>query len=456
MRAEAHFEFGGINHLALVCRDMARTVDFYTNVLGMPLDQDHRAPRRHGPALLLRLRRRRCPGLLLVPRRPRAGTGRLGPDRSPRPGQSDQRHRFDEPRRLRRPARAHRRVPRPAAWPPAWTAPRWPTTTTASGASPTRSIPGSSSAPIYFQDPDGILLEFACWTRPFGADDVSSPAGPGRRPRRRAEHAVPRLRQVPRAEADAPIVDRHVRLPLRATATRWPSRAPPAGSPGDWWTVFALVPDVLEHAVQGFGLYQSPKRRLAPRLRELAQARAGWAAGSQFVFSQHCKSLRALGAWTRRSSRPFPTGRRPPCFDPTERLVLAYTDCLVLDRGRVPDGLFDALRCQPRGRGDPRADLHRRALPPARGDVAGAAHRVRRPARAGRRGPRPQTRTGPSPRIGRDRRSLRRSGSRRRAAVPPKAGASQAGPGRDRGGARWSLPSRWPPPRPPASIRSRR
>ena len=31
------FEFRGINHLALVCRDMARTVDFYTNVLGLPL-----------------------------------------------------------------------------------------------------------------------------------------------------------------------------------------------------------------------------------------------------------------------------------------------------------------------------------------------------------------------------------------------------------------------------------
>ena len=30
-------------------------------------------------------------------------------------------------------------------------------------------------------------------------------------------------------------------------------------------------------------------------LRELAQTRAGWAAGSQFVFSQHCKSLRGLG-----------------------------------------------------------------------------------------------------------------------------------------------------------------
>jgi catechol 2,3-dioxygenase-like lactoylglutathione lyase family enzyme len=31
------FDIRGINHLALVCKDMARTVDFYTNVLGMPL-----------------------------------------------------------------------------------------------------------------------------------------------------------------------------------------------------------------------------------------------------------------------------------------------------------------------------------------------------------------------------------------------------------------------------------
>jgi len=31
------FEFRGINHLALVCEDMDRTIDFYTNVLGMKL-----------------------------------------------------------------------------------------------------------------------------------------------------------------------------------------------------------------------------------------------------------------------------------------------------------------------------------------------------------------------------------------------------------------------------------
>ena len=32
------------------------------------------------------------------------------------------------------------------------------------------------------------------------------------------------------------------------------------------------------------------------------------------------------------------------CFEPAERAVLAYTDALVLDGGRVPDGVFDELR----------------------------------------------------------------------------------------------------------------
>jgi alkylhydroperoxidase family enzyme len=153
---------------------------------------------------------------------------------------------------------------------------------------------------------------------------------------------VPRLRQVPKSEAEAPIVTMMYdflfegRDPVAEPGTA-------TGSPGDWWTVFALVPDVLEHAVQGFGLYQSPHRKLAPRLRELAQARAGWAAGSSFVFSQHCKSLRALGV-DDAVIGAVPHWTAAECFEPTERLVLAYTDCLVLDRGRVPDGLFDALR----------------------------------------------------------------------------------------------------------------
>ena len=34
---KAGFEFRGINHLALVCRNMAKTVEFYRDILGMPL-----------------------------------------------------------------------------------------------------------------------------------------------------------------------------------------------------------------------------------------------------------------------------------------------------------------------------------------------------------------------------------------------------------------------------------
>ena len=104
---------------------------------------------------------------------------------------------------------------------------------------------------------------------------------------------MPRLHQVTRAEADAPIVRAMYDLLF---GDRDPVAEPgtETGTRGDWWPAFANVPDILEHAVQGFGIYRSPRRVLDPVLRELGQARAGWAAGSQFVFSQHCKSLRAL------------------------------------------------------------------------------------------------------------------------------------------------------------------
>src|SRR5205814_10061804 len=68
-------------------------------------------------------------------------------------------------------------------------------------------------------------------------------------------------------------------------------------------------------------------------------------AGSQFVFSQHCKALRALGVADDKIAAVahWPAS---PLFGDLERLVLAYTDCLVYDHGRVPDGLFAALHAQ--------------------------------------------------------------------------------------------------------------
>ena len=116
-----------------------------------------------------------------------------------------------------------------------------------------------------------------------------------------------------------------------------------AGTPGNWWTVFALVPDAFDHTSAGFQFYRSPDRKLSPRLRELGQTRAGWAVGSQFVFSQHCKAMRDAG-FTEEQVRAIPAWSVAECWTPVERAVLAYTDALVLQHGRVADGVFDALR----------------------------------------------------------------------------------------------------------------
>ena len=154
---------------------------------------------------------------------------------------------------------------------------------------------------------------------------------------------MPRLRQVPRDDSNAPIVT--MMYDLLFGPDRDPVAEPgtATGTSGDWWPVFALVPDVLEHCVQGFGLYQSPKRRLDPTLRELGQTRAGWTRGSQFVFSQHCKSCRALGI-SEEKIAAIPGWQVAECFTPLERALLAYTDALVYDGGRVADDVFAALK----------------------------------------------------------------------------------------------------------------
>ena len=154
---------------------------------------------------------------------------------------------------------------------------------------------------------------------------------------------MPRLRQVPRDEATSPIVAAMYDFMFGAGRDPVADPGTATGTPGDWWTTFALVPDVLEHCVAGFALYRSPERTLPAELRELGQIRAGWARGSQFVFSQHCKSCRALGMAERKIAA-IPAWSVADCWSPAERAVLAFTDALVLDGGRVPDGVFAALR----------------------------------------------------------------------------------------------------------------
>lgn len=152
---------------------------------------------------------------------------------------------------------------------------------------------------------------------------------------------MPRLRQVGRDDAPESIQRMYGFL----FGDRDPVAEPgtDTGTPGNWWTVFALVPDCFQHAVEGFRLYRSPKRELDAKLRELGQTRAGYDRGSQFVFSQHCKSMRYLG-FSDEQINAIPHWQAADCFDEVERLVLAYTDCLVLEGGRTPDGLFEALK----------------------------------------------------------------------------------------------------------------
>jgi alkylhydroperoxidase family enzyme len=152
---------------------------------------------------------------------------------------------------------------------------------------------------------------------------------------------MPRLREIPRAEVKSETILRYyealfggrdpVAEPGTATGTR-----------GDWWTVFANSEDIFDHAVSGFAIYRG-QRKLDPVLRELGQTRVGWAKGSQFVFSQHCKSLRGLGVAEEKIAA-IPSWQVAECFSKEERAVLAYADCLSLQGGRTPEPLFQALK----------------------------------------------------------------------------------------------------------------
>ena len=153
---------------------------------------------------------------------------------------------------------------------------------------------------------------------------------------------MPRLREIPRGEVTSKTILATYNLLF---GERDPVAEPgtDTGTPGDWWTVFANSPDVFDHAVRGFALYRNPARKLDPVLRELGQTRVGWAKASQFVFSQHCKSMRGLGISEERIAA-IPHWQVADCYSKEERAVLAYVDCLALSAGRTPEPVFAALK----------------------------------------------------------------------------------------------------------------
>lgn len=154
---------------------------------------------------------------------------------------------------------------------------------------------------------------------------------------------MPVLRQVPRAEVTDDLVNRYYDRLFGEGRDPVANPGTATGTPGDWWTVFALAPDIFRHAVEGFAVYRHPARKIDPVLRELGQTRAGWVKSSQFVYSQHCKSLRGLGVPDEKIAA-IPYWTVSDLFSAEERAVLAYADCLTAGDGRTPPEVFTALR----------------------------------------------------------------------------------------------------------------
>jgi alkylhydroperoxidase family enzyme len=151
---------------------------------------------------------------------------------------------------------------------------------------------------------------------------------------------MPRLRQVPRSEAAPEVLDAYQRLFGDRDPVAEPGTA--TGTPGNWWTVMALVPGVLtsfQASTRAIGNLTA----LTPYQKELGLVRAGFAKGSKFVYSQHCKAARRAGI-PEEKIEAVSAWASSELFDPMERAVLAYTDELVLADGRVQEATFARLK----------------------------------------------------------------------------------------------------------------
>jgi len=149
-----------------------------------------------------------------------------------------------------------------------------------------------------------------------------------------------RLSQVSKAEATPEVLEIYRQFFGERDPVAEPGTA--TGTPGDYWTTFALVPDLLLMARNSLMTLLQPGRKLDPKLRELAILRTGIAGDSRFEYSQHLKVARMVGVPEEKLAaiKGWVTS---DLFTPVERAVMAATDEL-LARNLVEDETFAALR----------------------------------------------------------------------------------------------------------------
>ena len=168
-KENTEFELRGVNHLALVCKDMAQTVDFYTNVLGMPLTKTIDLPNGMGQHFFFDIGNGDSLAFFWFPDAPEAAPGIAAPEALAGQGSLTTAHgsmnhvAFDvsldkiEEYREKLTAKGievteimnHDDTP--------------------AQISPTVNA-STFVRSIYFLDPDGIQLEFAAWTREMGGE----------------------------------------------------------------------------------------------------------------------------------------------------------------------------------------------------------------------------------------------------------------------------------------------
>ena len=171
MATDGEFTFRGINHLALVCSDMERTIEFYSGVLGMPLVKTIELPFGMGQHFFFDAGGGDCLAFFWFPDAPPPAPGVASA--SALPGRGDL-------------ATAHGSMNHVAFDVAPDKIEEYAARLKAKGIECTDVANHDESEfqvsrdmhegvyvrSVYFFDPDGILLEFAAWTRALRPDDV--------------------------------------------------------------------------------------------------------------------------------------------------------------------------------------------------------------------------------------------------------------------------------------------
>ncbi|WP_321490127.1 VOC family protein [uncultured Hyphomonas sp.] len=175
---QAEFEFQGVNHLALVCKDMARTVEFYRDKLGMKLTKTLNLPFGMGQHFFFDVGNGDSIAFFWFPDAPEAAPGIAAPQYLPMRGPI---------------ASAHGSMNHIAINVPAEHFDDYCEKLKEKGVDITPVMNHDDSPmqmspelhddvfvrSVYFFDPDGICLEFAAWHRPLtpARDVIHDPVG---------------------------------------------------------------------------------------------------------------------------------------------------------------------------------------------------------------------------------------------------------------------------------------